>query len=483
MKWRKQHKLIGIFACFLMVLFCFSGIALNHRQLLYSTTVSRKFMPSSYKFHNWNSGLMRGTIKCGDSIFIYGTNGIWLTDSLGKKIKDSNAGIPTGEHRKMRGLIIYSDTLLVAASQTSIFRKGLNSDKWECSSLPLSKDERLTDITMKGDTIIALGRSFLYLSSDGGNNFEKIQLKKPSNYIIKPSLFRTVWLLHSGELFGNVGKAIVDVIAIILLILSITGIFIFILKNINFSRGCRFEKVSHRALKPTMHWHDKIGRWTILMTMFLIFTGWCLRPPAMIPLAIYKTAPLPYSYLDNPNSWHDRLRMIRYDDFLNAWLISTSEGFFCLEDITAPPIFVSNAPMVSVMGLNVWEKNGPDEWICGSFSGLYIWNTSTGEIKDWYTGESAQIGERMPISTHSISGFSSDFATGSFPVLYDKGTDAIIQPQNMSCLPMPLWDFSLEVHSGRIFIGSIATYVFIFFIGIIFFWVLLSGYKIPFKGK
>ncbi len=38
------------------------------------------------------------------------------------------------------------------------------------------------------------------------------------------TVFRTIWLLHSGELFGSIGKLIVDGIAIILVLLCITGL-------------------------------------------------------------------------------------------------------------------------------------------------------------------------------------------------------------------------------------------------------------------
>lgn len=53
----------------------------------------------------------------------------------------------------------------------------------------------------------------------------------------------------------------------------------------------------------------------------------------------------------------------------------------------------------------------------------------------------------------------------------------------MNQLPMSLWNVALEVHSGRIFIGTIATYIFIFVMGILAFWCLWSGYKIRLKKK
>ena len=65
------------------------------------------------------------------------------------------------------------------------------------------------------------------------------------------------------------------------------------------------------------------------------------------------------------------------------------------------------------------------------------------------------------------------------PVIADyyDGTSVIPQPSALAHLPMSLWNVALEVHSGRIFIGSIATYVFIFVMGILSLWCLWSGYR------
>ena len=52
--WRKQHKWLGIGMSFFMLMFCLSGILLNHRSLIKDVDVSRKYLPSRYEFKNWN---------------------------------------------------------------------------------------------------------------------------------------------------------------------------------------------------------------------------------------------------------------------------------------------------------------------------------------------------------------------------------------------------------------------------------------------
>lgn len=50
--WRKQYKWLGIGLSFFMLMFCVSGILLNHRSLIKEVNVSRKYLPSRYEFHS-----------------------------------------------------------------------------------------------------------------------------------------------------------------------------------------------------------------------------------------------------------------------------------------------------------------------------------------------------------------------------------------------------------------------------------------------
>ena len=59
---RKQHKWIGIGITFFILMFCVSGILLNHRSLIKNVDISRKYLPNNYKYENWNGGLLRGTL-------------------------------------------------------------------------------------------------------------------------------------------------------------------------------------------------------------------------------------------------------------------------------------------------------------------------------------------------------------------------------------------------------------------------------------
>ena len=62
---------------------------------------------------------------------------------------------------------------------------------------------------------------------------------------------------------------------------------------------------------------------------------------------------------------------------------------------------------------------------------------------------------------------------------YEKGSDFASMPANMETLPMSLWNFAQEIHTGRIYtvLGK-GTLVFIFFAGLGVLWSLITGYII-----
>ena len=67
---------------------------------------------------------------------------------------------------------------------------------------------------------------------------------------------------------------------------------------------------------------------------------------------------------------------------------------------------------------------------------------------------------------------------------YHDGANRLVpQPEWMKTLPMSLWNVALEIHTGRFFIGNIATYIFIFITGLAAIWCLWTGYAIRRRKK
>lgn len=472
--WRKIHKVTGIILGFFMLMCCLSGIVLNHRDVFGGIDVSRGCLPPWYRFERWNGGLMRGTLAlprqmcaaiddcpADSAVLIYGAGGMMLADRAAKSFVDFNRGIPQdADGRQIRSVVRCAGGRLYALSSFALYSYDPLAG-WRDTGLMADDDERFSDMTCRGDTIVVAGRSFLYVSAGADDVFRKIRLKTPEGYEPRISLFRTVWKIHSGEMFGLPGRLAVDAVALVLIILCVTGFVIWLKPN-----------------GANIRMHNRAGVVTIFFTCLVVFTGWCLRPPLMLPLAMTKTAPLPGTPESGDNPWHDRIRMIRHDDAHGDWLLSTSDGFYSLSELDATPSRLSGTPPVSVMGLTVWTPGADGEWICGSFAGLFVWNRAEGRSVDWYTGEPASDKAGPPVGRHAVAGYSSDFGAQPVVALYDEGTDLLPQPAEYAALPMSLWQVALEVHSGRIYFGAAATWFFIFIFGGGALLLLWSGWKI-----
>ncbi len=166
-RWRKQHKWVGLLFSFFILMFCVSGIVLNHRTLFADYNISRKWLPEAYRFKNWNGGLLRGAIRYNHSapgnILLYGNSGIWQTDSTASTVKDFNAGLPDGaDYRQIRSMASTPDDQLFACGQFNVFRFNPHKRVWETLPLATVQHERLTDMICHKDSLLVL--PFLFIS-------------------------------------------------------------------------------------------------------------------------------------------------------------------------------------------------------------------------------------------------------------------------------------------------------------------------------
>lgn len=429
---------------------------------------------------------MRGTLPMRTTdgkkrVLVYGSGGIWLTDSLGTLKADWNGGLPHGaDNRQVRGVAAAHDGSLWAVTPRALYHADRPGALWQRIELPLMHGDRLSDITIARDTIVALGRSAIYAAASRSGRFEAIEVPAPDGYDRRISLFRSIWLAHSGQLYGQPGIIAADIIAGVLAALCISGIVIWLLPpHIKRRSRRRLHTAAYaRSLRMASVFHGKLGAATFILTIAVCLTGWSLRPPVLIALVKTSTAPPPGSVADNDNAWHDKLRMIRYDAVSGEWLLSTSDGFHTMIALTGRPAKTSSQPPVSVMGLNVLRQTGGGDWLCGSFSGLFRWNRETGGITDMSTGLPAQAKDGPPFGAVAVAGYSDDFGGSPVVARHDKGTDAVKQPDELACIPMSLWNVALETHTGRIFFGNAATWFFIFIAGGIITWSLISGYML-----
>lgn len=490
---RKLHKWPGIVIAAIAILFAVSGIIMNHRQTFSSVDVSRNSLPPNYRYDNWNLAAVRGSCPLeNDSLLIYGNIGVWKSANTLDSFTDYNQGFPRGiDNRKIYSIVTFQHQLF-AGTHFGLYSRKPDGRQWQKIKLPV-REERIADVSLKGDTLLVLTRHYLLQSADG-LFFNVIQLPEPAGYERKAGLFTILWQLHSGELWGLPGKLVVDLLGVVTILLSVTGLLHFFFPKLIRRRRKKSRPVSSLAssFKTNLRWHNVAGYVFALFLIINTLAGIHLRPPLLIPIAGKQVGIIPGTHLDNPNPWFDKLRRVLWDEESKRYLFSTSDGFFRWEEGRTPILLpVVPQPPVSVMGLNVFEYMGSRKYLTGSFNGLYLWDLNTGESVDFFTGKPqvASGGVGRPIAANMVSGFVVagedawwfDYNRGAVPL-----TEKDFPPMPGKTLkdsPMSLWNAALEVHTGRIFEHLVGPFYILYvpLAGLCLIMVLVSGFMIWWK--
>lgn len=496
----KTHKWIGLFASFFIIVFSLSGIFLNHRQGISKIDISRSLLPDDYKYKNWNNAAIKGSLKLSpDSILIYGGSGVWLTDSLRTQTRMFTEGMLSGaDNRNTVNIVETSRGEVFALTTFDLYKLDIQNSVWENKTDILKTDERLSDIAVRGDSIVIITRSHAYISTYPYSKFEQRTLTSPMGYKKEIPMFKAMWTLHSGEMFGMIGRLIVDFVGVVFIVLCVTGVvMLFCPKLIRRNREKERKKRYVNWLKKNLKWHNRVGAWFLLLGIIVILTGVFLRPPAMIFIIRDKMSPLPGSVQNTDNAWFDKLRNIRYDADVDDWLLYTSEGFYSMADWDKAPIPIKNAPRVSVMGVSVLDKFASRLWIVGSFNGLYYWDRVSNmsvdvtQMRPVYVNMQATqnvVEEQYGvIGSIDVSGYSKDFSDSEFVFSYSEGALSIGKAHEFGAMPseikkvgMSLWHVSLEAHVGRIYTFLVNNVLgesfFVLISGILMLFIYISGY-------
>lgn len=464
MKW--LHRWTSLIVAVFLICWAISGVVLNHRYTFSSFDVNRKYLATEYQYKNWNNASLKGSCTIGsDSVLVYGNMGIWLSNAELSEFTDFNIGFPNGiDHRKVYRVFKSKNGTILAGTLFGLYKFDTQENQWIEIQLP-NDEERIVGLTQKENSIYAMSRSNLFIAKDESSLiFSKINVPAYKGYDNKIGLFKTLWVIHSGEIYGQVGKLIVDFVAAIFVFFVITGLIYYFVPNIIKRRKKKDKDNStvKKINKFSIKWHNKLGIYLIPILIITALTGMFLRPPLLIAIANSKVNKIPYTTLADPNPWYDRFRDILYDEELDRFLIGTVEGIYFSEDdfkseLNRPSI----QPPISVMGINVLEKKGRGEYLIGSFYGLYRWMPDYNYLEDYINKTTTIFIDRAgpPLGKFMSAGyilkedgseFHIDYNFGFFPInhrnLFTKMPKKII-----SSSPMSLWNFALEVHTARVF--------------------------------
>ncbi len=485
------HRWVGVVLAVFIILFAASGIVLNHRSFFAGMDINRSLLPKNYHYHNWNLAAVKSATGIGqDSLLLYGNIGIWLTDSLFTQYEPFTGGIPRGaDNRRTASVVNTRNGNILAGTMSGLYKR--EAYRWEKIPLPV-KEKRVTGIIENADGIWVLTRSSLIRLSQESKKFsaKHVPLPYPADYSNETSLFRALWVIHSGKILGIPGKIGVDILGLVMIFLSLTGIIWFVAPDVmkKLKARIRARKKMARVNRFSFQWHNKLGIWTLGFFIVITLTGMFLRPPLLIPI-VNKTFPaLKFTILDHPNPWHDKLRDIQYDRAEEKFILSTSEGFYYADpSFTDSLERIPHQPPISVMGINVFEQPYDGLFITGSFSGIHRWKPSALHIHDFITGRpvSPVKGMANPFGAIPVAGYINLAKKGEFLLDYNAGMVSLQRGVNTPTMPasikekahIPLWNLALEIHTGRFYSFMWGDYYILFIplAGLAILAVLISG--------
>ena len=175
-------------------MFAISGIILNHRALFSGMDVSRKYLPDYLSVKNWNQSSIKTTLDIGgDSLLMYGTSGIWLTNQRHTFIERFETVMKKGvDNRNVAKIVKTKNDDVFAVTTFDLYQLDKKNNAWNNITRLIDSHERLSDAAVSGDTLVVLSRSELFISTYPYKNFSKSEISAPENYTNTVSLFRTI---------------------------------------------------------------------------------------------------------------------------------------------------------------------------------------------------------------------------------------------------------------------------------------------------
>ncbi|MCK5680753.1 PepSY domain-containing protein [bacterium] len=462
LKW--LHKYLSLILLTYCVWMALSGITLNHPQLIQKFSLPNQAMPANYQYQSWNRMSWRDAVfsNIEDNIlYVGGKEGVWQSLDQGKSFTLLSKGFPTSAYEKDT----YSLLLAHHDGQETLFagtRSGLfyqQNDSWHPVTHPSLSKKRVLDLLQVDQHILAFTDSSAFKAECDGKppTFTTLELPRKPDQATNLPLFRWLRKVHDGSILGLPGRLLVDFVGLLLFILSLSGIVIWYV--IRCKKRRQKTLFAGRFFALNFRWHVRLGIFAALFIAITALSGAFAHPPLLLAIVRLTTPACLMPQGSSGNPWHEQIQRAAYLESKKRLIIASKQGLFS-GPIDGSRDFIRLPDTVPVHGMGVlaFESINGDKLLIGSFSGLYLWDTSNQivmELKAKARGNSPDWGRSIMVSGIAIYKdeplLAIDYESGLKPLqhrsqLFPAMPDILREHARIS-----LWHALFELHNGRIF--------------------------------
>ena len=450
-KW--LHKYVGLSFLLVFLFVAVTGIFLNHPALLSGLSVPASWLGKSYQYANWNRFTFRDALVFeSGAMLVGGKMGIWYSSGPGAAFQEMNEGLSDSFYLQDINCLLAVESgqnlRFYAGGRNGLYVRDERGAKWQ--AVPKLAGIPIVDLVQTSGQVMAFSPYGCFTSTVVAEEIlvQAVPLKLDSSTVRVPG-FRLFFELHSGKLFGLPGRLVVDCVALILIFLSLTALYVWYVPWRRKRMRKRTRKTS-RWFAKLYGYHLHVGIWGGLFLFIIGVSGALIRPP-LIVLANMASIPYEAFFFKPP----EILRATLSD--ADTLIVATRDGWFRGNaDLSSPLTEVTPPLPVFGMGTTVLDTLGEGTLLVGSFSGLYVWNLTKNVAFDLQGKEAPAKAELRPAELMAAAAMVSEGVLTGY-VDYKKGLQT---PGNSPILDRPfplersvtrtsLYHFLFELHNGR----------------------------------
>ncbi len=463
---RAIHKYLGLILGLYLLAMGASGLLLNHPEWIRSIDTPQAIVPGDYNYRNWNRMLVRsGMITPDGTWYLAGKSGVARSDDQGRKFFLLDEGFPTAAYdRDTADLLILNkdsaDRVLLAATRSGLYHKHGN-DPWSQIILPgAPSSPRMVALVKTDDRVVAFSEKAAWQADAAALNFTPAKLAvAEQDAAARVPLFRMLHDIHNGAILGTPGKIILDISAIILVVLGVSGLVIWFVPWRN-RKWPTLRQPPGTFFRWCWKYHLKLGIWIVVVLMILAGSGIFLRPPLLLATVNHSlNADNPLLRFSPRSAGFGGKIQSATAGSNGSIVISTESGLWRGPANLDGSFRRLQLPVpVHGMGVTVLEGMENNQLLIGSFSGLFVIEEQQGRI--WRLRRPG-LQESNPYQSNDlVSGVVTaggqpyvrfDYHDGMLPMTAHQPSLPVMSDEIAAAAPMSMWHYLFEFHNGRIF--------------------------------